>query len=500
MPIDDLFADGKKPNLVFIITDQERALMHWPDDFAEKNLPALSRLMNNGLSFHQAFTNACCCSPSRATLLTSRYPSDHGVTTTGSPQPPFSLPKDLTNLATVLNKAGYRCEWRGKWHLGGVGPEDYGFNGWVPPDAGNYLSLNDTLGAGTPDNDGRFLDEIMEFLDSQKDDSNDQPFCLVASFVNPHDVYVAQYEADGEFGYTPEDFNRVSVPLPSNAFEDLEYNNKPRGQLIMSMPFVPFENSPQDYVNFYAYLHTIVDRQIMQLLQKLDEKKLTDNTLIVRFADHGEQNLNHSLVEKLVNAYEESIRIPFIFSNPIVFPEGQTTDALASSMDLVPTVAHLLGVADEYPDKFVGADISPILRNPNESVQDSIHFVYDDIPCSRSPSIIRCIRTSRYKYAVYFTKDGMDADWELYDLKHDPDENDNRAGWDKYAEVQSYLDKKLQELMKEKNTMPTNFTWPPKETDESRGTKKSQEAPLTRTTELDASSTGSRRKCILAGA
>ena len=90
----------------------------------------------------------------------------------------------------------------------------------MPPDAGNYLSLNDTLGAGTPDNDGRFLDEIMEFLDSQKDDSNDQPFCLVASFVNPHDVYVAQYEADGEFGYTPEDFNRVSVPLPSNAFED----------------------------------------------------------------------------------------------------------------------------------------------------------------------------------------------------------------------------------------------------------------------------------------
>ena len=317
MPIDDLFADGKKPNLVFIITDQERALMHWPDDFAEKNLPALSRLMNNGLSFHQAFTNACCCSPSRATLLTSRYPSDHGVTTTGSPQPPFSLPKDLTNLATVLNKAGYRCEWRGKWHLGGGGPAEYGFNGWVPPDAGNYLSLNDTLGAGFPDNDGRFLEEIMEFLDSQSVDNNDQPFCLVASFVNPHDVYVAQYEADGTLGYTPEDFNRVSVPLPSNAFEDLEFNNR-------------------------------------------------------------------------------------------------------------------------------------------------------------------------------------DADWELYDLKHDPNENDNRAGWEKYAEVQSYLDNKLQELMKEKNTMPTNFTWPPKATENSRGTKKSQEEPLTRTTELDSSS--ARRKCIVAGA
>ena len=498
MPIDDLFADGKKPNLVFIITDQERALMHWPEDFAEKNLPALSRLMNSGLSFHQAFTNACCCSPSRATLLTSRYPSDHGVTTTGSPQPLFSLPKDLINLATVLNKAGYRCEWRGKWHLGGDGPEEYGFNGWVPPDAGNYLSLNDTLGAGIPDNDGRFLEEIMEFLDSQSGGNNDQPFCLVASFVNPHDVYVAQYEADGTLGYTPEDFNRVSVPLPSNAFEDLEFNNKPRGQLIMSMPYVPFENSPQDYVNFYAYLHTIVDDQIMQLLKKLDEKKLTDDTLIIRFADHGEQNLNHSLVEKLVNAYEESIRIPFIFSNPIVYPEGQTTDALASSMDLVPTVAHLLGVADEYSDKFVGNDISPIFRDPSQSVQDSIHFVYDDIPCSRSPSIIRCIRTSRYKYAVYFTNDGGDADWELYDLKHDPNENDNRAGWEKYAEVQSYLDNKLQELMKEKNTMPTNFTWPPKATENSRGTQKSQEEPLTRTTELDTSS--ARRKCFVAGA
>jgi len=472
MGIDDLFANGKKPNLIFIITDQERSLQHWPDDFARNNLPAMMRLMKNGLSFEQAFTNACCCSPSRATLLTSRFPTEHGVKTTGSPEPKDSLPTDLANLATVLKKAGYaRIEWRGKWHLGGGGPEQYGFNGWVPPDAGNYLSLNDTLGGGTPNNDGRFLDEITQFLDSQ---TSDEPFCLVASFVNPHDVYVAQYDTDAAFGYTKDDFTRLSVPLPGNRNEDLERNNKPRAQIQMSWPYVTFRNSHQEYCNFYAYLHTIVDAQIMQLLDRLDSNNLTDDTLIVRFADHGEQALSHSLVEKFLNTYEESIHIPLIFSNPVAFPETQTTNSFGSLLDLVPTVANLLGVSDEFPNKFLGNDLTPILRASMESVQNLIHFTYDDIPCHDAPSLIRCVRTAKYKYAVYFTSDGADADWELYDLDDDPDENDNKAGRDTYANVQSSLEKSLRKTMEDMKTKPKSFSWPPKETRNSRGTKTSQ--------------------------
>ena len=463
MGIADLFAGGRKPNLVFIITDQERSLQHWPESFIEQNLPAMTRLCNTGITFSQAFTNACLCCPSRATFLTSQYPTMTGVTATGSPGPPTPLPKDLANLATVLNKAGYTCAWRGKWHLGGKGPQDYGFTSWNPPDAGNYLSLNDTLGGGTPDNDGRSLNDMLSYID-QAAQNQDQPFCLVASFVNPHDVYVAQYGP--ALGYTEADFDRVRVPLPTNCDEDLD--TKPRAQVCMSWPYVTHENSQQDYVNFYAYLQTLVDGQIMQLLDRLDKYNLTKDTLIVRTADHGEQALSHGLVEKFFNAYEESMRIPLVLSNPLAFPQPQVTDSLASLLDLVPTLAHLLGVSEDFSDCFFGQNLIPILNDPTKSVQDFVHFTYDDIPSRSGPSIIRCIRTARYKYAVYFTDDGDDADWELYDLKEDPKEDSNVAGQVAFRDVQLALDKQLQQAMQDMKTEP-DFDWPPAASDRSCG-------------------------------
>ena len=360
--IKDLFTDDNKPNILLIITDQERSLQHWPDNFASEHLPALTRLMKNGMSFTQAFTGACLCSPSRATFLTSRYPSETGVTTTGSPQPRVPLPKDIANLATVLQSAGYTCAWKGKWHLG-AHPKDYGFTGWDPPDAGTCLSINNTLGGGKPDNDGRFLKDCIDFLDNAP-----KPFCLVASFVNPHDVYMAQY--DPTLGYTHEDFNKVKVPTPSNWDEDLE--TKPRAHEHMSMLHVPFDNTVQDYVNFYAYLHTVVDAQILKLLEKLDSSNLTDNTLTIRFSDHGEQALSHGLVEKFFNAYEESIRIPLIFSNPRVWSQPEASDSLVSALDLVPTLAELLGVTSNFSKCFRGQNLCPILENSRGSVQDTV--------------------------------------------------------------------------------------------------------------------------------
>ena len=464
MGVSELFQDGKKPNLLFIITDQERSLQHWPTSFTLDNLPAMTRLQKHGLEFTQYFTNSCMCSPSRATLLTSQFPVQTGVTSTGSPEPRVHLPKDLENLATVLNKVGYHCEWHGKWHLGGGGPSDYGFKGWRPPDAGNYLSLNDTLGGGTPDNDGRYLTELCNFLDNPPS----QPFCLVASLVNPHDVYVAQHDLDPALGYTQQDFSRVQVPLPDNYLEDPDQNNKPRAHTQMSLPYIPFANAPQDYVNFYAYLHTVVDAQIGQLLDRLDHHNLINKTLIFRTSDHGEQALSHSLVEKFYNAYEESIHVPLIVSNPIAFPHAQTTDALACHLDLIPTLSHLLGVDKEFDDCFYGKDLTTILDNPDDSVQTSIHFTYDDIPCRGSPSIVRCLRNARYKYAVYFTPNGDDADWELYDLVEDPKEDHNLAGQPSFADRQQGLDRELQQTMRDMKTLPA-FAWPPKATKFSRG-------------------------------
>lgn len=471
-----------------------------------------------------------------------------GSVRTGSPGPPKALPTTIPNLATVLSHAGYQhIEWHGKWHLGNV-PSDYGFDGWQPPDAGNYLSINDTLGGGTPNNDGRFLKEVCTFLrrhsrkrqqqqhhhdkigdeqrkDNDDDDGNDQkrnqqhqrqdeeeePFCLVVSFVNPHDVYVAQHDPD--LGYTEDDFRRIHVPLPSNMMEDPYSNNKPRAQCGMSILYdhVPFENNPQDYVNFYAYLHTVVDQQIGKVLDQLEECNLTESTIIIRTADHGEQALSHSLVEKFYNCYEESINVPFVVSNPIAFPTSRETSALSSHIDIVPTLSSLLRInTDIVSPHCQGIDLTPILDNNNNSnnmnnkltisslngettsisndsdgdvgVQSRIHFTYDDISARGLPSIVRCIRKQQYKYAVYYTKDGQDADWELYDLVNDPLENTNLAGNPNFVSIQNELDNELVAAMIEYGTKPTTFEWPPVASKYSRGTTKTTTTKTTAAT------------------
>jgi len=461
MPITDLFANGNLPNILLIITDQERRMRHWPSSFLA-NLPAMQQLMNTGLTFNQAFTGACMCSPSRATFLTSNYPAVTRLTNTMSPEPNPPLNPAFPNLAAVLAKAGYQTiGWRGKWHLGNT-PNDYGFSGWVGPDAGTYLDvINSALGDR---NDPRFLGEVLEFLGDAANTS--KPFCLVASFVNPHDVFLGQMNL-ATSGYIPLNFTEYSVPVPLNSNETLA--TKPRIQANMSWSNLQPVNSMQDYVNFYAYLQVLVDEQILQILQTLQFQSLIDNTLVIRIADHGEMGLSHSLVEKFYNAYEETINIPLIFSNPVACPTAQATDSIVSLVDLVPTLASLLGVSGDFTG-FKGQDLTPILANPTATVQESVHFTYDDdVPSTAVPGIIRTIRAIGYAYSVYFVADGTDADWELYDLAADPLENNNVAGTQAYGTIQQQLDSQLQAMMTANGTMPTQFQWPPQRTANSRG-------------------------------
>ncbi len=208
----------------------------------------------------------------------------------------------------------------------------------------------------------------------------------------------------------------------------------------------------------------LVDGQVQQVLTQL--QPVLDNTLIIRFADHGEMGVSHGLVEKFYNAYEETINVPLIFSNPVIWPGGVATDSFASTLDLVPTLASLLGVSADFSG-FKGQDLTPILENPDASVQDAVHFTYDDI-VGPGPSTVRSIRTAGYCYSVYFVPDGSDADWELYDLGADPNEDDNVAGTTAYGTIQANLDNELQQLMPTNGTFPSS-TWPPTQTVNSRG-------------------------------
>ncbi|MBW0291098.1 sulfatase [Rhodococcus sp. MH15] len=459
----------QKPNIVVIVTDQERRPMYWPQGWAEQNLPNRKRIADHGLSFDQAVCNTAMCSPSRSTFFTGLYPAQHGVTRTlteggtVSPTEP-QLQVSEQNMAKLLASAGYNVQYRGKWHLskgvegGDPTSEDvagFGFEGWIPPDAGQDTNP-DHFGGGCADHDRRVAEEAVEFLSGPAVASG-QPWALIVSFVNPHDVlaYPQTWNAmngtcDNYGSDAPGAFEQ-GIDLPPTFDEILALNHKPTAQvqseLLLAAGLGPLLGPDQarNYINFYAYMHKVVDEHIGSVLDAIEATpQMLDDTVIVRMSDHGEMGMSHGgLRQKVFNAYEETLRVPLVISNPLLFPEPVRTDALASLIDVMPTLATLAQVPARQSWNFLGTDLTPVIvdaaaypKSPSAQVQDTILFTYDDQNCATpdgqnivtQPNHIRCIRESRWKYTMYFDPAGVAApQYELYDLQADPLELNNLA-------------------------------------------------------------------------
>jgi arylsulfatase A-like enzyme len=300
------------------------------------------------------------------------------------------------------------------------------------------------FGGGRPDNDAHYIAQAIEYLDGLTTSATRQPFCLVLSLVNPHDVLAFPREWSGD--YQTHDFEG-SVELPDTFIEDLAANLKPTAHAAMLRPLdmilgplsTPLER--RQYVNFYANLTALIDRHISPLIDRFygpsgTPTKLGEETIIVRIADHGELGLSHGgLRQKAFNVYEESLRVPFIISNPRLISAGRACEHLASLIDLMPTLASLLGV--QPPTGLRGTDLSPLIRDSNAApVQDEVLFTFDDMHAGSglvreavpAAGRIRCIREARFKYARYFHADGSyPNEYEMYDMQEDPLELQNLA-------------------------------------------------------------------------
>jgi choline-sulfatase len=508
----------RAPNIIVLMTDQERHHVHWPAGWAEKNLPSLTRLKRHGLYFKRAYTAACQCSPSRGLMLTGRFAPVNRVTQTFL-WPGLPHQDRQPNVASLLKeKAGYDVVWKGKWHLSyasnaaiGNGGEDWGprdievmeknwgWSGWNPPDAGNAIQEWEstpfgkfdglrTLGGGLPNNDGRFVsglassdrgqtagvggESVVEFLKNRAGKTG-KPFCMFISLVNPHDIGVypgirMKPPAWQQAGYRREDFASLGIKLPDNYNDDL--STKPKIQKIARDAYNKFAplNGAQartDYINLYAYLHTVVDKHITTVLDTLDETGLADNTIILRLADHGEGGLSHGMREKAYTVYEEMIHIPLIVHNPKLYPEPLETDAFYDHLDLLPTILDLAGVADAE-SYAIGKSIVPIIRDPSKSVQDYTVFSFDDlffVPSSTPGSHIRAIREGDWTYAVYFGLDGAGVDYELYNIKNDPGQMTNLVFKNPSRDVKkewARLHRMLTDRLIAFANLPDSFGWP----------------------------------------
>jgi arylsulfatase A-like enzyme len=447
-------------NVVLFLTDQDRALQHFPPGWAEANLPGLTRLQRHGVTFNNAFTNACMCSPARATMMTGYFPAQHGVKYTleldmpAHQYPQVEMPLHLPNVATVMSAAGYNVVYKGKWHLNKPKhqkwvPEDvgqYGFTRWNPQDAGANQDIPEA-GGGDPDNDGRFMHDdgpmelgregVLAYLRSAA--ARQQPFFLVVSLVNPHDVlfYPKTYQ---DAGYE-DSWLQGDIELPATVDEDL--STKPTVQeqfrnLFAATGVLDTTEKKRSYLNFYGNLMKASDAYLVDVLDALEAQGLHDDTVVIRTADHGEMGLAHGgLRQKNFNFYEESLRVPLVYSNHRLFPERRETDALVSHVDFLPTLATLFGAPREARTEWEGVDYAASVLHPDAArpPQGYTVFTWDDWQAGQSsgpylppPNHIVSIREERWKLAKYYDADGKARpQWEMYDLENDPLERENLA-------------------------------------------------------------------------
>lgn len=499
----------KRPNIVIIVTDQERQPIYWPEGWSAENLPQRQRLVDSGLSFIHNSCNSTMCSPSRSTLFTGVYPAQHGVfrtLTSGgtlSPQEPVLSPS-TPNMAQLLSSAGYDVHYRGKWHMSkgadGYDPstediEGFGFHGWQPPEAGQDIAP-EHFGGGTANIDQQYASEAAEFLNTVQTDA-DRPFALIASFANPHDILAYpqtwdQEMPDGGTNYrdaAPGCFE-MGIELPPTFREVLALNHKPRAQTQINLasqmglgPLIGDERA-LNYANFYAYVQKVVDAHIGSVIDAVEANGLRDDTIIIRLADHGEMGMSHGgMRQKVFNAYEETMLVPLVISNPRLFPSAVTTGALSSLVDVMPTLATIADVPADARSgfDFRGVDLSPIIDDaaanpgsPTASVQDVLHYTFDDDNIGQpdgqtavtQPNHLRTIRERTRKFTMYFDPQWHEAPvFEMYDMAADPMELKNLA--DPFAPDQFRADMFVEMLgtlvavMAEKGTTPVGMPVPP---------------------------------------
>ncbi|MHC4330378.1 MAG: sulfatase family protein [Planctomycetota bacterium] len=423
-----------RPNILFIMTDQQHAGMMSCTGNKWLKTPAMDRLAASGIRFERAYACNPVCVPNRFSLQTGLMPSAIGMGQNGdSARAAVTDVMIRQSLGKLFKKAGYETIYGGKVHLPRKmkGVQNLG-----------YRNLTGNSRQGLADACAEFLKE-----------PHTKPFFLFASFINPHDIcYMAINDYNRTQGKPPIGntdsktceavLDRVRQTGEIDAFVE---KNCPPLPANHEVPEAEPECIAQKYINprpFQAYtrekwtekqwrlhrwaycrLTEMVDREIGTLLDALRQAKLGDNTLIVFTSDHGDMDSAHRLEHKQV-LYEESVRVPFIMSYAGAIPKGKVDDKhlVSNGLDLLPTLCDYAGI--EAPEGLHGRSLRHLAQG--KDVEEWRDFVVSESQSGRA------LRTSRFKYTIYDSGKNRE---QLIDLRNDPGEMKNLAGLDAYKDV-----------------------------------------------------------------
>ncbi|MGQ9732939.1 MAG: sulfatase family protein [Candidatus Zipacnadales bacterium] len=466
-----------RQNILLITSDQQ----HWNTLGClnpEIRTPNLDRLASEGILFERAYTVNPTCTPTRASMFTGLYPSQHGAYSLGT-----KLLEHVPTIGQILTRHNIRSALVGKAHFQPLrGTEDfpslesypimqnlefwrnfhgpfYGFEHvelarnhtdeahvgqhyalWMeergclnwrdyfrPPTGNNDRQKHKWLIPEAYHYDAWIADRTTALLEQYAESGEN--FLVYASFFDPHPAYLVPEPWD-----TMYDPHRIALPTITPGEHD---NNPPHLQLTQQPKpdFSPWRVSGQALHGFHSHLHdpeeqqkdiaiyygmiSLMDKYIGQIVDKLDELGLAENTLVLFTTDHGHLFGQHGLIAKGAFHYEDLVRVPFIVRQPGRVPANVRSEALQSLVDLAPSFLRHFGL--DIPRAMTGLDQTPVWYGERERIRD--HVIVED---RHEPDTIH-VKTyvnQRYKLIVYYRRDYG----QLYDLQEDPGEINNL--WD----------------------------------------------------------------------
>jgi arylsulfatase A-like enzyme len=395
---------GLRPNLLLITTDQQSVYALAANGNRDLATPAMDALAREGANFTESYATYPVCSPARSSIFTSRMPHETGVRDNGKP-----IVEGMPTMGEHFRAAGYETVYAGKWHL----PQSFGV-----PRGFRQLYGGHQLGAVMDEPVGT---AGVEFLTSKPR----EPFLMVTSFMNPHDVcsWIRAHP-----GRRPHEDTRHYPPVRPNmgvAPDEPEYIQHHRTSGYNSMSSGVGIASEWTATDFRHYLHDYyrlvegVDRQIGRLVSALQTSGLWQNTLVLVTSDHGEGLGAHRWVQKAA-FWEETVKVPMIVSGWGLKRRAvhNTTD-LVSGLDILPTFCDYAGVAP--PAGMRGRSLRGAIEGTG---WDRRHVVSELSVFGDAGREGRMLRTRRFKYIVF---NGGARPEQFFDLEYDPGEVNNLA-------------------------------------------------------------------------
>ncbi len=421
-------SEHARPNVVFILTDDQGPWALGCTGAPELRTPNIDRLAETGLRMENFFCTTPVCSPARASLMTGRIPSQHGVHdwlcagNIGPDATPYLAGQRC--YTDVLAENGYVCGLSGKWHLGDSMTPQNGFSHWfcMPKGGSKYNDAEMIRDGQVVVCPGYLTDVITDDALRFIEDNRDHPFYLSVNYNAPHTPFKGH----------PQEI--------VDSYDDCPFKSCPQEAAHpWALPSSTRHLGDRESLKGYFAAITGVDINVGRIVEKLKQLQLRENTLIIFSSDNGYSCGHHGFWHKgnatfPINMYENSVKVPMIFNHPGRIGGGIVSDALVSQYDFMQTLLDYAALPIPDDPTLPGRSALPVLMNHTDQAQENV-VVYDEY------GPVRMIRTPEWKYVHRYPY----GPHELYDLIGDPDERKNLVDEKSKAPVVAEMRKRLKE-------------------------------------------------------